>query len=150
MAALRLQLRALFSWRSRGSVEMPGQCSELGVGLQLDGDRSRASSTLIVSRCCHSGTIGWNEKLRISWAQPVAQPSQLRKSVNHLPLHLSLDPGRRPPPSFVDRPSPERSITARGQTVIPAPIRARFALGPSQRLIADRQADRQAEWKAAS
>jgi bifunctional DNA-binding transcriptional regulator/antitoxin component of YhaV-PrlF toxin-antitoxin module len=30
------------------------------------------------------------------------------------------------------------TITARGQTVIPAPIRARFALGPSQRLIADR------------
>jgi len=26
------------------------------------------------------------------------------------------------------------TITARGQTVIPAPIRARFALGPSQRL----------------
>ncbi|MFM7238670.1 MAG: hypothetical protein ACK5GZ_01950 [Cyanobium sp.] len=42
------------------------------------------------------------------------------------------------------------TITARGQTVIPAPIRARFALGPSQRLIADRQADRQAERKVAS
>jgi len=26
------------------------------------------------------------------------------------------------------------TITSRGQTVIPAPIRARFALGPSQRL----------------
>ncbi len=26
------------------------------------------------------------------------------------------------------------TITARGQTVIPAPIRARFSLGPSQRL----------------
>jgi AbrB family looped-hinge helix DNA binding protein len=26
------------------------------------------------------------------------------------------------------------TITARGQTVIPAPIRARFCLGPSQRL----------------
>jgi AbrB family looped-hinge helix DNA binding protein len=26
------------------------------------------------------------------------------------------------------------TITTRGQTVIPAPIRARFALGPSQRL----------------
>ena len=26
------------------------------------------------------------------------------------------------------------TITARGQTVIPAPIRARFPLGPSQRL----------------
>jgi bifunctional DNA-binding transcriptional regulator/antitoxin component of YhaV-PrlF toxin-antitoxin module len=34
------------------------------------------------------------------------------------------------------------TITARRQTVIPAPIRARFALGPSQRLIADRQAEK--------
>jgi AbrB family looped-hinge helix DNA binding protein len=78
------------------------------------------------------------------------------------------------------------TITARGQTVIPAPIRARFALGPSQRLewiveadgstrivpvdpspvkafrgmgrlggssqrlIADRQADRQADRTVAS
>ena len=79
------------------------------------------------------------------------------------------------------------TITARGQTVIPAPIRARFALvgpsqrlewiveadgsirvvpvdpspvkafrgmgrlgGSSQRLIADRQADRQPERKVAS
>ncbi len=48
------------------------------------------------------------------------------------------------------------TITARGQTVIPAPIRARFSLGPSQRLewiveadgysqrlLADRETERQ-------
>ena len=34
------------------------------------------------------------------------------------------------------------TITARGQTVIPAPIRARFSLGPSQRLEWIVEADR--------
>ena len=34
------------------------------------------------------------------------------------------------------------SAGAGGQTVIPAPIRARFSLDPSQRLLADRQDER--------
>ncbi|WP_233130047.1 type II toxin-antitoxin system PrlF family antitoxin [Synechococcus sp. 1G10] len=33
------------------------------------------------------------------------------------------------------------TITSRGQTVIPAAICERFALGPSQRQLADRLAD---------